>query len=177
VRLDRAFHACFRRIRAGATDPGYPRLRGQGRDESLPFPQVPVGGTLDTLARRVRLSSIGPVKILWRRPLQGTPQTATLRRRSTGKWSVTCSWEGGEPAPWPNTGQPVGMAVGLKSFATRSPGPAIANPRCSPHDEPALVTAHRRLRQDEKGPPERAQRRPVAPCGGSRRRAEHVAAR
>jgi putative transposase len=43
VRIDRAFQACFRRVREGAEQPGSPRCRGTGRDERSPCPQVPVG--------------------------------------------------------------------------------------------------------------------------------------
>lgn len=43
VRLDLAFTAFFRRVRAGEEEPGYPRFRGVGRYDSLTFPQVPVG--------------------------------------------------------------------------------------------------------------------------------------
>src|SRR5215467_8386044 len=42
VRLDLAFQAFFRRVKAGET-PGNPRFRGKGRYDSITFPQVPVG--------------------------------------------------------------------------------------------------------------------------------------
>ncbi|HEV8191731.1 MAG TPA: helix-turn-helix domain-containing protein, partial [Ktedonobacterales bacterium] len=45
VRTGLAFKAFFRRVKAGET-PGYPRLRGNGRYDSLTFPQVPVGWML-----------------------------------------------------------------------------------------------------------------------------------
>src|SRR5215469_4793397 len=41
VRIDLAFKAFFRRVKAGET-PGYPRFRGKGRYDSFTFPQVPV---------------------------------------------------------------------------------------------------------------------------------------
>jgi putative transposase len=40
LRLKKAFDAFFRRLKAGET-PGYPRIRGKGRYDSLTFPQVP----------------------------------------------------------------------------------------------------------------------------------------
>ena len=117
VRIDLAFQAFFRRVRAGEQEPGYPRFRGQGRYDSLTFPQVPVGCKLDTDATRLRVMNIGHIKIILHRPLEGTPKTATLRRSSTGKWYVSFSCECAEPSPLPETGQRVGSDVGLLTFA------------------------------------------------------------
>src|SRR5215470_11705301 len=84
VRLDLAFQAFFRRVRAGEK-PGYPRFRGAGRYESITYPQVPVGCKLDVETRRVRLHGVGQVKIILHRPMEGTPKTATISCSSTGK--------------------------------------------------------------------------------------------
>ena len=46
VRIDLAFQAFFRRVKAGET-PGYPRFRGKGATTASPIPQVPVGCKLD----------------------------------------------------------------------------------------------------------------------------------
>jgi putative transposase len=160
MRLDLAFKAFFRRVKAGET-PGYPRFRGKGRYDSLTFPQVPVGCRLDTETKRLRLANVGLVKVILHRPLEGTPKTATIRRSSTGKWYVCFSCECAEPAPLPATGQQVGIDVGLKTFATLSTGAEIANPRFFRHEEQALAKVQRRLSTAEKGTPERAKRRRV----------------
>jgi putative transposase len=160
VRLDLAFQAYFRRVKAGET-PGYPRFRGDGRYASITFPQVPVGCRLDAEEKRVRIANVGLVKILLHRPLEGAPKTATISHSSTGKWYVCFSCECVEPAPLPATRQPVGIDVGLKTFATLSDGQEITNPRFFHTEEHALVKAQRRLSQAEKGTPERAKRRKV----------------
>ena len=160
ARLDLAFHAFFRRVKAGE-QPGYPRFRGQGRYGSITYPQVPVGCKLDADARRLRLHGVGLVKIILHRPPEGTPKTATIRRSSTGKWYVCFSCECAEPVPLPPTGQQVGIDVGLKTFATLSDGQEIANPRFFRQEEHALAKAQRRLSKEEKGTPERAERRQV----------------
>ncbi|HZI74022.1 MAG TPA: transposase, partial [Gemmatimonadales bacterium] len=97
VRLDLAFKAFFRRVQAGEDEPGYPRFRGVGRYDSLTFPQVPVGcrlvesdgqdGRQDS-KRHLHIHRVGQIKVVWHRPLDGTPKTATIRRHSTGKWYV-----------------------------------------------------------------------------------------
>ena len=160
VRIDLAFQAFFRRVRAGEK-PGYPRFRGQGRYDSITYPQVPVGCKLDTETRRVRLHGVGQVKIILHRPLEGIPKTATIRRSSTGKWYVCFSCECAEPSPLPATGQQVGIDVGLKTFATLSTGAEVANPRFFRAEEQALAKAQRRLSKEENGTPERAKRRKV----------------
>lgn len=42
VRIDLAFQAFFRRVKAGEK-PGSPRFRGKGRYDSITYPQVPAG--------------------------------------------------------------------------------------------------------------------------------------
>ncbi len=151
VRIDLAFKAFFRRVKAGEA-PGYPRFRGQGRYDSLTFPQVPVGCHLD---------NVGLVKVVLHRPLEGTPKTATIQRSSTGKWHVCFSCECAEPSPLPATGREVGLDVGLKTFAMPTEGEPIENLRFFRRDERALAGAQRRLSKVEKGTPERAKRRRV----------------
>jgi putative transposase len=158
VRLDLAFHAFFRRVRTGET-PGYPRFRGQGRYDSLTFPQVPVGCRLDAAEKRVRIANVGQVKLILHRPLEGTPKTATISRSSTGKWYVCFSCECAEPAPLPATGRQVGIDVGLKTFATLSDGQEITNPRFFPAEEKALAKVQRAHSKLERGTPERAKHR------------------
>jgi putative transposase len=161
VRVDLAFQAFFRRVRAGEHEPGYPRFRGQGRYESRTFPQVPVGCKLDAGAKRLRIMHIGQVKVVLHRPLEGTPKTATIRRSSTSKWYVSFSCECAEPSPLPETGKQVGIDVGLAIFAALSDGQAVGNPRFFRQEERALARAQRRLSKTEQDTPARAERRKV----------------
>ncbi|HET8905773.1 MAG TPA: RNA-guided endonuclease TnpB family protein [Ktedonobacterales bacterium] len=160
VRIDLAFQAFFRRVKTGEK-PGYPRFRGQGRYASITYPQTPVGCKLDAEARRVRLHGVGQVKIILHRLIEGTPKTATISRSSTGKWYACFSCECAEPSPLPETGQQVGIDVGLKTFATLSDGQEIAHPRFFRAEEKALAKVQRRLSKEEKGTPERVGRRKV----------------
>jgi putative transposase len=160
VRIDLAFQAFFRRLKAGET-PGYPRFRGKGRYDSFTFPQVPVGCHLDTQAKRARVMNVGLVRVVLHRPLEGTPKTATIQRSSTGKWYVSFSCECAESVPLPPTGQEVGIDVGLKTFATLTEGDPIENPRFFRLEERALRGAQRRLSRADKGTPVQAERRHV----------------
>lgn len=157
VRIDLAFKAFFRRVKAGE-EPGYPRFRGVGRYDSLTFPQMPVGCHLDAETKRLRVMNVGLVKVVLHRPLEGTPKTATIRRSRTGKWYVSVSCACAEPTPLPATGHTLGIDVGLKTFATLTAGAPIENPRFFRQDERALRGAQRRLSKVEKGTPERSER-------------------
>src|SRR5215813_1688869 len=76
-------------------------------------------------------------------------------------WYVSVSCEGAEPAPLPETGQQVGIDVGLKAFATLSTGAELATPHCFRQEERALAKAQRRLSTAEKETPERETRRTI----------------
>jgi putative transposase len=160
VRIDLAFKAFCRRVRSGE-EPGDPRFRSEGRYDSFTFPQIPVGCRLEGEDTRVRSTNVGLVKITLHRPMEGIPKTATITRRSTGKWYVSFSCECAQPTPLPETGQSVGIDVGLKTFATLSDGQEIANPRFFRQEEKALAKVQRRLSKEEKGTSERACRRRV----------------
>lgn len=82
VRVDLAFQAFFRRCKAKAT-PGFPRFRGAGRYDSLTFPQY--GNGCQMTEGWLKVSKVGALRVVQHRPLEGTPKTCTIRRRSTGK--------------------------------------------------------------------------------------------
>ena len=155
VRIDLAFKAFFRRVKA-SEKPGYPRFRGKGRYDSFTFPQS--GFSLD--GNILRLSKIGNVKVVLHRPVEGNIKTCTIKRSSTDKWYVmfSCEWE---PTPLPENNEAVGIDVGLHSFATLSTGEHIENPRFFRQEEKALAKAQRKLSKAEKGTLERKKRRKV----------------
>jgi len=154
VRVDLAFQAFFRRVKAGQK-PGYPRFRGQDRYDSFTYPQ---GGFALLDNERLRLSKIGVVKIKLHRPIEGQVKTLTIRRDAVGNWYACFSCVV-EPKPLLATPKAVGIDVGLTHFATLSTGEQIANPRFFRVDAQALARAQRRLSKCNKGTPERAKAR------------------
>ena len=156
VRIDLAFNAFFRRVRAGES-PGYPRFRGANRYDSFCYP----GSGHKVNGQRVYLSKIGHIKAAIHRPPEGTAKTCCVRRTSTGKWFVTFSCEV-EDALLPAVDSAVGIDVGLTTFATMSDGREIANPRFFRRDERDLVRAQRRFSAHptpERGHPSTPERR------------------
>ena len=155
MRVDLAFKAFFRRVKAGE-NPGYPRFKGRGRYDSFTYPQY--GFKLD--GDRLHLSKIGDVKVVLHRPVEGTIKTLTIRRSSTGKWYACFSVEY-DPSPLPQKETTVGIDVGLESFATLSNGEKIENPRFFRTDEKALAKAQRKFSKAGKGTPERKKARKI----------------
>jgi putative transposase len=156
VRLDLAFKAFFRRVKAGEK-PGYPRFKGRNRYDSFTYPQS--GFRIDEQGK-LYASGIGHIKIVLHRPLRGKIQTLTIRRSSTGKWYAAFSVEC-EPERLPENPHQVGIDVGLHTFATLSDGTAIAAPRFFRQEERALAKVQRKHSRLAEGTPERRQHRQV----------------
>ena len=139
ARLDKAFQAFFRRLKAGEK-PGYPRFRSRSRYNSLTYKAFGNGARLDN--GFLVLSKIGRIALRWSRPLEGTPKTVTISREADG-YSVCFSCADVPVQPLPPTGQETGIDVGLASFATLSSGEHIFNPRHYRKAERRLKTAQR----------------------------------
>jgi len=140
-RVDLAFAAYFRRVKAGEKAVGFPRFKSFGRYDSLTYPQYGNGVRLD--GKRLILSKVGAVQVVLHRPVEGTPKTVTLTRARTGKWFACFSCET-EARVLPPTGEVVGIDVGLASFATFSDGEQIDNPRFYRRDEADLKRVQKR---------------------------------
>ncbi len=154
VRVDLAMKAFFRRCKAGE-DPGYPRFKGKGRNDSFTFPQSGFSLTHD---KCVCLSKIGSIKMVYHRPIKGKIKTCTIQRSSTSKWYVSFSVEY-EPERLPEVPTQVGIDVGLKTFAMLSDGTEIENPHFFRKEEKALAKIQHKHSKLANGTPERRKHR------------------
>ena len=145
TRIDLAFRAFFRRVKAG-DKPGYPRFRGKFRYDSFCYPQ----SGFKLLKNVVQLSKIGGIKIKLHRPIEGVIKTCTIKRTPTGKWFVSfaCDVEH-KPVEQP-INPSIGIDMGLMSFATLSNSEQIENPRFFRTEEKALTKAQCKLSKQEK---------------------------
>ncbi len=146
-RLDKAFDAFFRRVKAGEI-PGYPRFQGRGRYQSFTYPQYGNGATLD--GGVLVLSKVGRIRIRVHRSLEGTPKTVTIRREADG-WYACISCEGVPTQPLPLTGRETGIDVGVKVFLVTSHGLVIENPRYFRVGERRLAKADKAVARCQKG--------------------------
>ncbi len=153
ARVDLAFKAFFRRVKAGEA-PGYPRFKGYGRYDSFTYPQSGfklIDGAKWTL---LRMSKIGDVKIKMHRQLVGNVKTLTVRRDRLGNWYACFSCEV-KAKPLAPTRNVVGIDLGLSTFAMFSDGHKIDRQRWMKQDEKDLKRLQRKVSALPKGSPER----------------------
>lgn len=151
-RLDRAYGDFFRRV-ANGEEPGYPRFKSRSRYDSMTFKQYGNSFQVQTGNKKKRgalvLAKLGHVKMVMHRAIKGTPKTAVVKRTPTGKWFVSISIEMEKEEVQnkrlPACPEPVGIDVGLKTFAYLSTGEEIPNPRFFRAEEAALARAQRNL--------------------------------
>ena len=144
-RLDKAFKAFFRRVKAGEK-PGYPRFKGIGWYKSFTYPQV--GFKLE--GSKLTLSKIGSIRIFKHREVEGKIKTCTIKKDLLGHWYAILVAEIEDvPAVDPTTA--IGVDVGLKSLITTSAGESIQYPRYYIQLEEKLAAAQRSLSRKRKG--------------------------
>jgi len=117
LRLDKAY-------RAFSTGLGrYPRFRRRGRYNSFTYPQS--GFRIE--GNRIRLSTIGRVRVRLHRPVAGAIKRATVIR-DIDQWFVALLVEG-TPVENRSGGGKVGVDMGVSNLVALSDGTLIDNPR------------------------------------------------
>lgn len=146
-RMDRAFAAFFRRVKAGAGKAGFPRFKGRDRYDSFTFSQT----GWKVADNRLVLRGIGPLKARWSRPIQGTIKTVTIRR-DADQWFGCFSYviDVADPVSVPALPE-VGIDVGLESFLTTSAGEHVANPRHFREGQTVLTARSQALARKKRG--------------------------
>ncbi|WP_327242045.1 RNA-guided endonuclease InsQ/TnpB family protein [Streptomyces sp. NBC_01320] len=152
-RLDKAFAAFFRRIKAG-DKPGCPRFRGIGRFDTVDFPKDGDGCRWDSTAHdpvtRVRFQGIGHVKVHQHRPVVGHVKTVSVKREGK-RWYVILTAERPRPEPLPATGSVVGIDLGIANFLADSNGEFVPNPRHGRKAAAKLEAAQQALSRCKRG--------------------------
>ncbi|MET8450290.1 transposase, partial [Streptomyces sp. NPDC005209] len=147
-RLDKAFAAFFRRVKAGEK-PGYPRFRGVNWFATVVFPKDGDGCRWDSTAHdpvtRVRLQGIGHVRVHQHRPVKGRVKTISVKREGR-QWYVILACDEVSPEPLPATGAVTGIDMGVTHFLTTSAGAHVENPRHGRRNAEALADAQRALK-------------------------------
>jgi putative transposase len=152
-RLDKAFAAFFRRIKAG-DKPGYPRFRGVGRFDTVDFPKDGDGCRWDSTPHdavtRVRFQGVGHIRVHQHRPVVGKVKTISVKREGR-RWYVVLTTDQATPEPLPATGSVVGIDMGIASFLTTSGGEHVANPRHGAKGAAKLEAAQQALSRCMRG--------------------------
>ncbi len=145
-RLDKAFKAFFRRVKAGEK-PGYPRFKGKGRYDSITFPSY--GDGCKVKDNRLYLQNVGLLKVKWHRQIEGKIKTVTIRRK-VDKWFVSFSCEV-EPTPLAPCSEAVGIDLGVKHLVITSDGEFYKHPKFLRDAERKLKRKQRAVSRKKKG--------------------------
>jgi putative transposase len=152
-RLDKAFAAFFRRVKAGEK-PGYPRFRSSGRFDTVDFPKDGDGCRWDATEHdpitRVRPQGVGSVRVHQQRPVAGKDKTISVKREGR-RWYVILTAEQAQPEPLPATGSAVGIDMGIANFLADSRGGFVPNPRHGAKAAAKLEAAQQALGRCKRG--------------------------
>ncbi|MFJ7098978.1 RNA-guided endonuclease InsQ/TnpB family protein [Streptomyces mirabilis] len=152
-RLDKAFAAFFRRVKAGEK-PGYPRFRSNKRFDTVEFPKDGDGCRWDSTphdpATRVRLQGVGHVRVHQHRPVPGKVKTIAVKREGR-RWYVILTADQAAPEPLPATGSVVGIDLGIANFLADSNGEFVPNPRHGRKAAAKLEAAQQALARCKRG--------------------------
>lgn len=143
-RVDRAFVAFFKRHGEGH---GYPRFKGRNQFDSFTFKEWLNGASFD--GKRLSLSKIGRIRIVLHRPIEGEIKTCTIKRKADG-WYALFSVVVADAKP-STINNPVGIDVGIKTFAALSTGVKIENPEFLRVNERGLKIAQRKVSRRKNG--------------------------
>jgi putative transposase len=140
-RLERAYQAFFRRVKAGEK-PGYPRFRSQRRYDSLTWDSA-----WSIQEKRLALPGIGHLKVNWHRELPESAKVCTVTvRRVVGRWYACFALTLPAPVVLPRTSvRVVGLDLGIQNFAALSTGELIPGPRAYRAAQRKLRVAQRRV--------------------------------
>ncbi|MDP3134795.1 MAG: transposase [Burkholderiaceae bacterium] len=157
-RLDLAFQAFFRRVKAGHA-PGFPRFKSSKRFSGFCYPD-PAGGKLLQQGPRgatLRLGSGKGAMMIRARGqhrfgAQAAPNDLTIIRRN-GEWfaSVTLRVPQSACARERSGHQHRGVDFGLTDWATFDDGETVANPRWVRNELPRLAALQRQRAKKKKG--------------------------
>jgi putative transposase len=152
-RLDKAYRAFFRRIKAG-NKPGFPRFKGTNRWDSFEFTYG--DGCKLRFDERERallyIQNVGEIKVKYHREI---PVDAKIKhaivKRSLGKWYVSLDIELPDPEIADRPTTEIGIDAGLHSLLALSDGTLIDNPRWLRTGLAELRVKQRRLSRRKKG--------------------------
>jgi putative transposase len=126
----------------------YPRFKTRKHTQhSLRFPQSVVVVNDCTIS----VPKLGLVKAAIHRSLDGVAKSATIKQDATGAWWVVFVCHIDRPDGQATADHPVGIDVGLESFATLHTGHKVAPPKFYRRSERKLKRAQRRLSRAQKG--------------------------
>src|SRR5260221_2613130 len=163
-KLDKAFSAFFRRVKAGET-PGYPRFKGKDRLKSIEYTysdgcRLEYDDGFDRFVLHVQ--NVGAIKVKLHRflPDKAKIKHVVIQRKATG-WYAYLMLEMPDIEVEPNGLPSVGGDMGLLRLLSLSDGTLIDNPRWLREHLAKLRRAQRKLSRSVKGSNRRKDQRQI----------------
>jgi putative transposase len=148
----------------------YPKFKTRNGTQTIRYPQ-----RFKLESNRIYLPKVGWVKVVFHRPLEGTPKNVTVTKTKSGKYFVSIQCEVMADCSNPPSARQygegeVGVDLGLTHFAILSNGEKVDHPHYLRQSERQLKRLQRKLSKKVKGSANRAFSRLALA-----REAEHVA--
>jgi len=141
-RLDKAYQAFFRRVKAKDGKAGFPRFKGRNRYNSFTFPNCE-GWKL--VGKCLTIKKVGTFKLKLHRPIEGDIRTVTVSRDASGKWYICFSCNNVPEKNLARLNNTVGIDVGIKSYCVDSDGVLTDNPEYFKNQQRLLRIRQRTL--------------------------------
>jgi len=147
-RLDFAFKAFFRRVKAG-DKPGFPRFKPASRFSSIAF--IPNDGAKLSNGKLV-LTKMPPIRIKWHRDIPDDARIKLIRiLRKNGRWYVCLSVEADFSEKREPTGKAIGIDLGISHLVTTSDGDFFDSPKFYINAQKRLRVLQRSVARKKKG--------------------------
>ncbi len=137
----------FSALKKNGRKVGRLRFKGKGWYNTLNYNQS--GFKLDHEHGILKLSKIGEIRIKLHRKIEGNIKGVIIKRAGD-KWFALFQAEQ-EPKQLPETGNAVGLDVGLTSFVVDSDGNSVENPRFAEKAATKVKNIQRKLSRAQKG--------------------------
>ncbi|MEE2059305.1 RNA-guided endonuclease InsQ/TnpB family protein [Rhodococcus artemisiae] len=151
-------HTAFQSFFKGTAE--YPRFKNRHSRQSAHYTRSAFRIKPDGLWLA---KTTAPMKVAWSWPgidlARLDPTMVVVSREADGWWFVTFAVDTTDPALLPDTGESVGVDLGIKDFAVLSTGEKIGNPRHMARHERGLRRHQKRLARMQKGSNNRAKQR------------------
>ncbi len=147
-RILKAYQNFFRRIKEGNKKGGFPRFRSRDRYKSITYPQD--NGSFSVRKGRLRVSRIGTMRIDLHRKIEGTIKTLAIKREGKNYYAIFTTINDIK-VPEMKDANPVGIDVGLKTFAVLSDGTRIIKPNFRKNQEKHIARWQRIVAKRKRG--------------------------
>ena len=147
--LETAFGNFFQGAKKG-NQVGYPKFKSK-HDHRKSYQSKRVGKNIDVVGDKVKLPKLGLVKCAIRKEVKGRILSATVSQNPSGKYFVSLCCTDVAIGPLPQTGEVVGVDLGIKALATTSEGKSYPNNKYLYKSDKRLRRLSRKLSRKQKG--------------------------